>query len=413
MSHGSVQPNALLHSEAPTLAFESSAIHAGQRPDNVLGAVMPPIVLSTTFAQLSPGRPRPFEYSRCGNPTRAALETCIATLEAGRFGFAYSSGCAAVNNILELLGPDEELLCCDDVYGGTYRLFGHAERQRRVKCTFVDYGYPERIEQAITPRTKLVWVESPTNPLLKIYDLRKIAEICKARGLLMVVDNTFASPALQRPLEFGADIVLHSTTKYLNGHSDVIGGAVVVRDEELANRVAFLQNALGSVPSPMDCYLVLRGIKTLPLRMREHCRLAFELATRLEASPGVRRVIYPGLASHPQHALAAAQMPLGSGGVISFEIEGGEKVAHAFLMRLRLFTLAESLGGIESLAEHPASMTHATVPREQRLAVGITDGLVRLSVGIENLEDLWADLSQALRAVRGAHAPGQSVAVEQ
>jgi cystathionine gamma-synthase/cystathionine gamma-lyase len=385
-------------SEAQSLAFESSAIHAGQRPDSVLGAVMPPIVLSTTFAQLSPGRPRPFEYSRCGNPTRSALETCIATLEAGAFGFAYSSGCAAANNILELLGPDEELLCCDDVYGGTYRLFGHAQRQRRVKCTFVDYTHPERIEQALTPRTKMVWVESPTNPLLKVYDLRTIAQICKAKGMLMVVDNTFASPALQRPLEFGASIVLHSTTKYLNGHSDVIGGAVVTRDEELAGRIAFLQNALGSVPSPMDCYLVLRGIKTLPLRMREHCRLALELATRLETVPGVRRVIYPWLASHPQHELAVRQMPLGCGGVISFEIEGGEKAAHAFLMALRLFTLAESLGGIESLAEHPASKTHATVPREQRSAVGITDGLVRLSIGIENLEDLWTDLSQALRS---------------
>lgn len=398
MSHGSTQsPANPPPSEALGLAFESSAIHAGQRPDAELGAVMPPIVLSTTFAQLSPGKPRPFEYSRCGNPTRSALETCIATLESGRFGFAYSSGCAAVNNILELLGPDEHLLCCDDVYGGTYRLFEHVFQQRRVSCTYVDYTFPERIEAAITPQTKMVWVESPTNPLLKIYDLNKVAALCKRHGLLLVVDNTFASPALQRPLEFGADIVLHSTTKYLNGHSDVIGGAVVTRDEELAKRIAFLQNALGSVPSPMDCYLVLRGIKTLPLRMREHCRLALELARRLEQTPGVSRVLYPGLPSHPQHALAQRQMPLGGGGIISIELEGGEKGAHAFLMELNLFTLAESLGGIESLAEHPATMTHATVPREQRLAVGITDGLVRLSIGIENLEDLWSDLSQALK----------------
>jgi cystathionine beta-lyase/cystathionine gamma-synthase len=386
-------PNA---SPSEALHFESSAIHAGQRPDSVLGAVMPPIVLSTTFAQLSPGRPRPFEYSRCGNPTRAALETCIATLEAGRFGFAYSSGCAATNNVLELLGPDEELLCCDDVYGGTYRLFQHIERQRRVTCSFIDYNDLDRLQKAITPKTKMVWVESPTNPLLKLYDLSKIAQVCKAHGLLMVVDNTFASPALQRPLESGADVVLHSTTKYLNGHSDVIGGAVVTRDEQLAQRIAFLQNALGSVPSPMDCYLVLRGIKTLPLRMREHCRLALELARRLQSAPGVKRVIYPGLPSHPQHELALRQMPLGGGGIISFEIEGGEKAAHALLMNLQLFTLAESLGGIESLAEHPATMTHATVPRERRLAVGITDGLIRLSIGIENIEDLWADLSQAL-----------------
>ncbi len=400
MSHVPAAPS----SQAAALRFESSAIHAGQRPDSVLGAVMPPIVLSSTFAQISPGKPRPFEYSRCGNPTRAALETCIATLESGRFGFAYSSGCAAVNNVLELLGPDEELLCCDDVYGGTYRLFQLIEQQRRVSCTFVDYTFLDRLVQAITPRTKMVWVESPTNPLLKVYDLRRIAEICQARGLLLVVDNTFASPALQRPLEFGAHIVLHSTTKYLNGHSDVIGGAVVTRNDELAKRIAFLQNALGSVPSPMDCYLVLRGIKTLPLRMREHCRLALELAQRLESAPGVRRVIYPGLPSHPQHELAMRQTPLGGGGIISFEIEGGEKAAHAFLMGLRLFTLAESLGGIESLAEHPATMTHATVPREQRLAVGITDGLVRLSIGIENLEDLWTDLSQALDSVRASVA---------
>lgn len=378
------------------LSFESSAIHAGQRPDSTLGAVMPPIVLSTTFAQLSPGKPRPFEYSRCGNPTRAALETCIATLEQGRFGFAYSSGCGAVNNILELLGPDEHLICCDDVYGGTFRLFEHVAHQRRVETTYVDYTYPDRLEMAITSKTKMVWVESPTNPLLKVFDLSAVAQICKKRGLWMVVDNTFASPALQRPLEFGASIVLHSTTKYLNGHSDVIGGAVVTSDEALAQRIAFLQNALGSVPSPFDCYLVLRGIKTLPLRMREHSRIALELATRLEKTKGVRKVLYPGLKSHPQHELAKRQMPGGAGGVVSFEIEGGEKAAHAFLMALGLFTLAESLGGIESLAEHPATMTHASVPKQQREAVGISDGMIRLSVGIENQEDLWKDLEQAI-----------------
>ncbi len=382
------------------LCFESAAIHAGQRPDSTLGAVMPPIVLSTTFAQLSPGRPRPFEYSRCGNPTRAALETCIATLESGRFGFAYSSGCAAANNILELLGPDEHLLCCDDVYGGTFRLFEHAARQRHIQTTYVDYTHPERLEQAITSKTRMVWVESPTNPLLKVYDLRAMAQICRQRGLCLVVDNTFASPALQRPLELGASIVLHSTTKYLNGHSDVIGGAVVTSDEGLAQRLAFLQNALGSVPSPFDCYLVLRGIKTLPLRMREHSRIALELATRLSHTSGVRRVLYPGLASHPQHELAMRQMPGGAGGVISFEIEGGEKAAHAFLMALGLFTLAESLGGIESLAEHPATMTHASVPKQQREAVGISDGMIRLSIGIENQEDLWKDLDQAIARAR-------------
>ena len=403
MSHGSaLAPASVISGDVQGYSFESAAIHAGQRPDETLGAVMPPIVLSTTFAQLAPGKPRPFEYSRCGNPTRAALETCIATLEAGQFGYAYSSGCGAVNNVLELLGPDEQLLCCDDVYGGTYRLFEHVARQRRVQTTYVDYTVPERIEQALTPQTKMVWVESPTNPLLKIYDLEAIAAICKQRGLLMVVDNTFASPALQRPLELGADIVLHSTTKYLNGHSDVIGGAVVTRSETIAQRIAFLQNALGSVPSPFDCYLVLRGIKTLPLRMREHSRLALELASRLEQTRGVRRVLYPGLPSHPQHARAARQMPKGFGGVVSFEIEGGEKSAHAFLMALKLFTLAESLGGIESLAEHPATMTHASVPKEQREAVGITDGMIRLSIGIENLEDLWADLDQAIRCAKTA-----------
>jgi cystathionine gamma-synthase/cystathionine gamma-lyase len=389
-----------ISSDVTGLAFESSAIHAGQRPDATLGAVMPPIVLSTTFAQLSPGKPRPFEYSRCGNPTRAALETCIATLESGRFGFAYSSGCAAANNVLELLGPDEHLLCCDDVYGGTYRLFEHIARQRHIETTYVDYTHPDRLERAITSRTRMVWVESPTNPLLKVFDLEAIAQVCRQRGLWMVVDNTFASPALQRPLELGASLVLHSTTKYLNGHSDVIGGAAVTNDEALAQRIAYLQNALGSVPSPFDCYLVLRGIKTLPLRMREHSRIAQVLATRLERTPGVRRVLYPGLPSHPQHALAMRQMPHGAGGIISFEIEGGETAAHAFLMALGLFTLAESLGGIESLAEHPATMTHTSVPREQREAVGISDGMIRLSIGIENQEDLWKDLGQALARAR-------------
>ncbi len=378
------------------LAFESSAIHAGQRPDATLGAVMTPIVLSTTFAQLAPGQPRPFEYGRCGNPTRAALETCVATLESGRFGFAYSSGCAAANNVLELLGPDEHLLCCDDVYGGTFRLFEHIARQRNVGTTYVDYTHPDRLERAITAQTRMVWVESPTNPLLKVFDISAIAQVCKQRGLILVVDNTFASPALQRPLELGADIVLHSTTKYLNGHSDVIGGVVATRDEALAQRIAFLQNALGSVPSPFDCYLVLRGIKTLPLRMREHSRLALELAIRLERTKGVRKVLYPGLPSHPQFELAQRQMPGGAGGIISFEFEGGQRAAHAFLMALGLFTLAESLGGVESLAEHPATMTHASVPKEQREAVGISDGMIRLSVGLENLEDLWRDLEQAI-----------------
>ena len=393
-------PSTTVASGVDGLSFESSAIHAGQRPDATLGAVMAPIVLSTTFAQLSPGHPRPFEYSRCGNPTRAALETCIATLEGGRFGFAYSSGCAAANNILELLGPNEHLLCCDDVYGGTFRLFEHVARQRNVGTTYVDYTVPDRFEQALTPKTKMVWVESPTNPLLKVYDLRAIAEVCRQRGLIMVVDNTFASPALQRPLELGASIVLHSTTKYLNGHSDVIGGAVVTSDEALAQRIAFLQNALGSVPSPFDCYLVLRGIKTLPLRMREHSRIALELAIRLQRMRGVHKVLYPGLPSHPQYELSRHQMPSGAGGVVSFEIEGGEKAAHAFLMALGLFTLAESLGGIESLAEHPATMTHASVPKAQREAVGISDGMIRLSIGIENLEDLWKDLEQAIERAR-------------
>ncbi len=397
MTHGPITAHvpAIPHG-VEGLSLESAAIHAGQRPDALLGAVMPPIVLSTTFAQLSPGRPRPFEYSRCGNPTRAALETCIAALEVGRFGFAYSSGCAAANNVLELLGPGEHLLCCDDVYGGTYRLFEHISRQRQIATTYVDYSYPDRLEQAITAKTKMVWVESPTNPLLKVYDLRAIAQVCQQRGLLMVVDNTFASPVLQRPLELGAHVVLHSTTKYLNGHSDVIGGAVVTRDEELAQRIAFLQNALGSVPSPFDCYLVLRGIKTLPLRMREHVRIATELAARLEQNPAVRRVHYPGLPSHPQYELAKKQMSGGAGGVVTFEIQGGQVAAHKFLMSLGLFTLAESLGGIESLAEHPATMTHASVPREQREAVGITEGMIRLSMGIENQEDLWSDLEQAL-----------------
>ena len=362
---------------------------------------MQPIVLSSTFAQEEPGKPKRFEYSRSGNPTREALENCLAALEGGRFGFAFGSGSAATLTLLHTLRPGDHVVSGDDVYGGTFRLFDKVLKPMGIETTFLDMRDVSRIERAITDKTRLIWLETPTNPLLKLFDIRKIGALAAARGLPLVVDNTFASPVLQRPLELGATVVMHSTTKYINGHSDVVGGALVTSDEALAERIRFLQNAIGAIPSPMDCYLVLRGLKTLPVRMRQHVKSASDLAHRLVAAKGVRVVHYPGLASHPDHALCQTQMA-GGGGMIGLELEGGVDESRRFLSALRIFTLAESLGGVESLAEHPAIMTHASIPAEVRRAVGITDSLVRLSVGLEDVEDLWNDLNRGLAAMRGA-----------
>jgi cystathionine beta-lyase/cystathionine gamma-synthase len=380
-------------------AIETLAIHAGQPTDPTHGAVMQPIVLASTFAQPEPARPLRFDYSRSGNPTRAALEACLAALEGGKAGFAFASGCAAGTTLLHTLSPGDHVVSGDDVYGGTFRLFDKVMRPLGIQSSFVDLRDPANLVTALTPRTRLVWIETPTNPLLRLVDIRRIAEICQERGLVLAVDNTFASPVLQRPLELGATVVVHSTTKYINGHSDVVGGAIITNDSALADRLKFLQNAIGAVPSPMDCYLVLRGIKTLPVRMRQHVLSAGELARRLESAPGVRRVHYPGLPSHPQYELAKKQMS-GGGGIVTVELNGGEENARRFLTTLRIFTLAESLGGVESLAEHPGLMTHASIPPERRAELGISDGLVRLSVGLEHVEDLWRDLEQAL-AVAG------------
>jgi len=380
-------------------AIETLAIHAGQPSDPLHGAVMQPIVLASTFAQPEPAKPLRFDYSRSGNPTRAALEECLAALENGKAGFAFASGCAAATTLLHTLRPGDHVVCGDDVYGGTFRIFDKVIGPLGIDVSYVDLRSLDRLAAALTPRTRLVWLETPTNPLLHLVDVRAAAEVCKGRGIVLAVDNTFASPVLQRPLELGATVVVHSTTKYINGHSDVVGGALVTSDLELAGRLKFLQNAIGAVPSPMDCYLVLRGIKTLPLRMRQHVAAATEIAGRLERAEGVRRVHYPGLPSHAQHVLCRAQMA-GGGGIITVELDGGIEESRRFLMDLRIFTLAESLGGVESLAEHPALMTHASLPPARRTELGITDGLVRLSVGLENVEELWADLEQALLAAR-------------
>lgn len=379
--------------------LETLAIHAGQEPDPLHGGVMPNIVLSTTFAQPEPGKPLRFDYSRSGNPTRQSLEACLAALEHAAFGFAFASGSAAATTLLHTLAPGDHVVCGDDVYGGTYRLFMRVMRAFGIETTFVDASDVGRFEAAFTPKTKLAWVESPTNPLLKLADLRALSTVSRARGVPLAVDNTFASPVLQRPLDLGADVVLHSATKYLNGHSDVVGGALLVNDAGLAERLRFLQNAMGAVPSPFDCYLVLRGLKTLPVRMERHSQTALALATRLADHAAVERVHYPGLAAHPQHELAARQMR-GPGGMMSLVLAGGEPAARRFLQSLRWFALAESLGGVESLAESPPLMTHASIPRDVRASIGIADGLVRLSVGLEHLEDLWADLEQALDAAR-------------
>lgn len=373
------------------------AIHAGQSPDPSTGAVMPPIYATSTYAQSSPGVHQGFEYSRTHNPTRFAYERCVSGLEGGTRGFAFASGLAATSTILESLDSGSHVVCMDDVYGGTFRLFERVRRRSAgLDFSFVDLTDPAAFEAAIRPDTRMVWVETPTNPMLKIVDLQAVSAIAKKHGLRMVVDNTFASPILQRPLEHGADIVMHSATKYLNGHSDMVGGMVVVGDDaELAEQLAFLQNSVGAVQGPFDSFLALRGLKTLHLRMKAHCENAQALAEWLSAHAAVEQVIYPGLTAHPHHALAARQMD-GFGGIVSVRIKGGYAGAQRFCERTELFTLAESLGGVESLVNHPAVMTHASVPVERRAALGIHDDLVRLSVGVETLDDLRHDLAHAL-----------------
>ena len=379
------------------LAFATRCIHAGQSPDPTTGAVMMPIYATSTFAQESPGVHKGFEYARSQNPTRMAFERCIADLEGGSAAFAFSSGLAASATVLDMLEHGSHIVASDDLYGGTRRLFERVRRKSAgLDITYVDLSDADAVKAALRPNTRLVWVETPTNPLLKLADLEGIAAATRGHGTWLVADNTFASPWVQRPLEFGFDIVVHSTTKYLNGHSDMVGGVVVVgQNQEIREKIAFLQNAVGSISGPFDSFLALRGLKTLSLRMERHCSSALRIAQFLESHPGIEGVIYPGLVSHPQHELAQRQMR-GFGGIITARIKGGVDGATRFLERCQLFTLAESLGGVESLIEHPAIMTHASVPAEVRAELGIDDGLVRLSVGIEDADDLIQDLRSAL-----------------
>ena len=379
------------------LDFATRAIHGGQEPDPTTGAVMVPIYATSTYAQESPGKHKGFEYSRSQNPTRFALERALADLESGTRGFAFASGLAAIATLLDALEAGDHVVASEDLYGGSFRLFDKVrKRSAGLEFSFVDLADLAAVEAAVTPRTRLIWVETPTNPMLRLADLAAIAELARRRGIWSAADNTFASPYVQRPLELGFDVVMHSTTKYVGGHSDVVGGALIAGDNaELCEKIAFLQNAVGAVASPFDSFLTLRGLKTLALRMRQHCDNASRIAQWLEGRR-VGRVIYPGLASHPQHALARRQMH-GFGGMITLILDRDLAGTVAVLERLRLFTLAESLGGVESLAEHPAIMTHASIPAEQRARLGISDGLIRLSVGVEEAHDLIADLDQALR----------------
>lgn len=378
------------------LGFGTKAIHGGQEPDPAFGAVMPPVYLTSTYAQSRPGEHKGYEYSRTHNPTRTALERNLASIENGRFGLAFSSGLAAIDAIVRLLAPGDEVVSTNDLYGGTYRLFTKIFERYGIKFTFVDLTTEGELEAAITERTRMVWVETPSNPMMRITDIQAVAELKKDRDFLLVVDNTFATPCLQRPLEYGADIVMHSATKYLGGHSDVVLGAAVVRSEDLHEQLAFNQNSAGGTPGPLDSYLVLRGIKTLHLRMDRHCSSAMNIARWLQAHPKVDRVHYPGLESHKGHEIAARQMAQ-FGGMLSFTLKSDlQEEAFSVISSLKIFTLAESLGGVESLCEHPASMTHASIPAEERAKVGLGDSLIRLSVGVEDEKDLIADLEQGL-----------------
>lgn len=380
------------------MQFETRAIHVGQEPDEKTGAVVVPVYLTSTYAQQSPGQHKGFEYSRTRNPTRDAFESCIASLESAEFGLAFASGLAAEDAILHLLSKGDEVVCTDDVYGGTYRLFERVFSRMGLRFKWIDTSEIETLETALTNSTKMVWIETPTNPLLKITDIKTVAERAHSYGAIVVVDNTFVSPYFQRPIELGADIVIHSTTKYIGGHSDLVGGAVVTNHRALYSRLQFLQNAVGGVPSPWDAWLALRGVKTLAIRMERHFHNALRIAQYLQVHPKVRKVLYPWLDSHPHHKLARKQMT-GMSGMISVYLDTDLSGAKRFLENVKIFTLAESLGGVESLIEHPAIMTHASLPPEQRQTLGIHDELVRLSVGIEHIDDLLEDLENALKSI--------------
>jgi cystathionine gamma-lyase len=383
--------------ESKPLSLGTRAIHAGQHPDPSTGAIMTPIYATSTYVQKSPGVHKGYEYSRTQNPTRIAYEKCVADLEGGTAGFAFASGMAATATILDLLDSGSHVVAMDDLYGGSYRLFERVRRRSAgLDFTFVDLADLDAVKAAVKPNTRMIWAETPTNPMLKLVDLDRLGAFAKKRGLILVVDNTFCSPILQRPLEYGASLVVHSATKYLNGHSDMVGGVAIAGDDrELTEKMAFLQNSVGAVAGPFDAFLALRGLKTLHLRMRAHCANALDLAQWLAKHPAVERVIYPGLKSHPQHALAKRQMD-GPGGIISIEVKGGLRKARRVLERCELFALAESLGGVESLIEHPAIMTHASVPAANRKRLGISDSLIRLSVGVEDVADLREELARAL-----------------
>lgn len=380
-----------------SLRFGTRCIHAGQSPDPTTGAVMPPIYTTSTYAQSSPGVHKGYDYSRTANPTRGAWERCIADLEGGVRGFAFASGMAATGTLLELLDAGSHIVAMDDLYGGTFRLFERVrKRSAGLDVTFANLTDQRALEAAVRPSTKMIWIETPTNPTLRLVDIAQVAEFARKRNILTVVDNTFASPWVQRPIELGADIVMHSATKYLNGHSDMIGGVAVAANEELADNIGFLQNAVGAISGPFDSFLALRGLKTLALRMRQSSESALRIAGWLEKHSRVAKVLYPGLASHPQHQLARRQMQNGFSGIVTFFVKGGLGEAKHFLERCRLFTIAESLGGVESLVDHPGLMTHASIPPDKRRELGIDDSLIRLSVGVEDVEDLLADLEQAL-----------------
>jgi len=380
------------------MKFSTRAIHAGQEPDPTTGAVCTPIYQTSTYVQEGLNKHKGFEYARTQNPTRDALEACLASMEGATHGLCFGSGLAAEGCIMHLLSSGDHVICGDDVYGGTYRLFEKVWKRYGLTFTFVDASDAKKVEAAIQPNTKLIWIETPTNPLLRLCDIKAIAKVGKDKGLITVVDNTFASPYLQNPIEMGADIVVHSVTKYLGGHSDVVGGAVLTSRDDLYETLKFHQNAVGAVPGPFDCFLVLRGVKTLAVRMEAHQKNAMAIAQYLEKHPAVESVMYPGLTSHPQHALAKAQMN-GFGGMVSFVLKGGLESARQFLGSTKLFALAESLGGVESLVCHPVSMTHGSIPKAERDARGVVDALVRLSVGIEDIDDLLKDLEAGLAKV--------------
>jgi len=380
------------------MRFSTRAIHAGQDPDPVTGSVTVPVYLTSTYQQPGPGKEGKYIYSRTANPTRTALEECLASLEMGRYGLAFSSGMAATTTILLSLKKGDHVIAGDDIYGGTYRLFEQVLRNYGLQFTYVNPENPDNVEKAIRKNTRLIWIETPTNPLMRIVDIRQISKISKKAHALLVVDNTFMSPYLQNPIEHGADIVVHSTTKYLGGHSDLIGGATITKNEDVQSRLKYLQNAVGAIPGPLDCYLVLRGIKTLAVRMDRHNENTRTISEFLAKQPKVEKVNYPGLPDHPQRGIIKRQMR-GNGGMLSFQLRGGFSQCKKLLERLKVFTVAESLGGVESLIEHPASMTHASVPRERRLKLGISDNLIRVSVGIEDVEDLVQDLNWGFKAI--------------